>query len=207
MTNKNLELYKKYYIDTQSENLELFELLKEHFGTTSAIYPGSFVHITPSLVFQKTAYIDNDGHIERFFNDPVVLEWVDSKKEYQGKPTIAAFQQDYSKKVPADLGQYELLISQYAGFVSLECKQYLKSGGLLLVNNSHADAGLAFLDSDYELIAVANYRKVRWTLGTAKLHEYFVPKKDAHPPKSLLLRTMRGIGYQKTAANYIFRKK
>lgn len=205
--NKNLELYKKYYIDKKSENLELFELLKEHFGITSAIYPGSFVHITPSLVFQKTAYIDNDRRIAGFFGDPKVLDWVESKKEYTGKAIIVAFQQNYSKKVPAELGKHELLISQYAGFVSQECKQYLKPGGLLLVNNSHADAGLAFLDSDYELIATANHSKGKWTLKTANLNEYFVPKKDPHPPKSGLLRTMRGIGYKKSATNYIFRKR
>lgn len=205
--NKNLELYKKYYVDKKSENLELFELLKEHFGITSAIYPGSFVHITPSLVFQKTAYIDNDRRIAGFFSDPKVLDWVESKKEYTGKTIIVAFQQNYSKKVPAELGKYELLISQYAGFVSQECKQYLKPGGLLLVNNSHADAGLAFLDSDYELIAAANHSNGKWTLKTANLNEYFVPKKDPHPPKSVLLGTMRGIGYKKSATNYIFRKR
>lgn len=205
--NKNLELYKKYYIDKKSENLELFELLKEHFGITSAIYPGSFVHITPSLVFQKTAYIDSDRRTAGFFSDLEVLNWVESQKEYKGKAIIVAFLQNYSKKVPADLGKYELLISQYAGFVSQECKQYLKSAGLLLVNNSHADAGLAFLDSDYELIAAANHSNGKWTLKTADLNEYFVPKKNPHPTKSELLKTMRGVGYKKTATNYIFRKR
>jgi hypothetical protein len=82
----------------------------------------------------------------------------------------------------------------------------LKSGGILLVNNSHADAGLAFLDPDYELIAVVNNNNSKWTIKENDLNEYFIPKKGLHPPKSTLLETMRGVGYKKTASNYIFRK-
>jgi hypothetical protein len=204
--NKNIQLYRKYYVDKQSENLELFRILKLHFRLESAIYPGCFVHITPSLVFPKTAYIDSDKRVETFFKDSEVLDWVDANKEYTDKVQIIAFPQDYSKRTPSEIGQYDLLISQYAGFVSRECKQYLKSGGLLLVNNSHADAGLAFLDNDYELIAVMNRNNGNWTLNEDDLAEYFIPKKGNYPPKSELLSTMRGIEYTKTAPNYIFKK-
>ncbi|NCU37820.1 hypothetical protein EOL96_02040 [Candidatus Saccharibacteria bacterium] len=204
--NKNMPLYRKYYVDKQSENLELFRLLKERFGLESAIYPGCFVHITPSLIFSKTAYIDSDKRVETFFKDSEVLDWVDTNKEYSDKAQIIAFQQDYSKKTPSEIGHYDLLISQYAGFVSQDCKHYLKSGGLLLANNSHADAGLAFLDTDYELIAVMNRNNGKWSFNEDDLAEYFIPKKGNHPPKSELLSTMRGIGYKKTAPNYIFKK-
>lgn len=201
-----MPLYRKYYVDKQSENLELFRLLKERFGLESAIYPGCFVHITPSLIFSKTAYIDSDKRVETFFKDSEVLDWVDTNKEYSDKAQIIAFQQDYSKKTPSEIGHYDLLISQYAGFVSQDCKHYLKSGGLLLANNSHADAGLAFLDTDYELIAVMNRNNGKWSFNEDDLAEYFIPKKGNHPPKSELLSTMRGIGYKKTAPNYIFKK-
>lgn len=203
---KNLQLYKKYYIDKQSENLQLFELLKQRYEVVSAIYPGSFVHITPSLVFPKTAYIDSDKRVEGFFKDPKVLEWVNTNKKYHEEPQIIAYQQDYKIKTPTTLGKYDLLISQYAGFVSQECKQYIKNGGLLLVNNSHADAGLAFLDTDYKLIAVANHINGKWYLKETCLEEYFTTKKGTHPPRTELLSLMRGVGYIKTAQNYIFRK-
>lgn len=202
----NLQLYQNYYVDKQAENIQLFKLLKQRYGIETAIYPGSFIHISPSLVFSKTAYIDNDRRVDAFFNDPEVLEWIELNKDYEDKTQIIAFQQNYSKSTPYNIGKYDLLISQYAGFVSQECKDYLKSGGLLLVNNSHADAGLAFLDADYELSAVLNCNKGKWSLKEANLEEYFIPKKGAHPPKAELLSTMKGIGYKKAAPNYIFRK-
>lgn len=204
--NKNLQLYEKYFVHNQSERPGLFRAINEIYSCTSAIYPGSFVHVTPSLIFPKTVYIDNDRRIHSFFSDPEIISWVKSNKEYTQEPIIQAFQQDYSKKLPVDIGEFDLLISQYAGFVSQDCKKYLKNNGLLLVNNSHADAGLAFLDSDYELIAVVNNVTGKWTIKETDLQEYFIPRRGPHPPKISLLKTMRGIGYKKTASNYIFKK-
>lgn len=204
--NRNLKLYEKYFVQNQSERPGLFRAIKEKYGCSSAIYPGSFLHITPSLIFPNTAYIDSDKRIQKFFDDTEVLQWVKSNKEYNEEPSILSFQQDYSKKLPVDIGEFDLLISQYAGFVSQDCKKFLRKNGLLLVNNSHADAGLAFLDPDYELIAAVNNNNGKWTVKDTYLHEYFIPKNGPHPPKTSLIDTMRGIGYKKTASNYIFRK-
>lgn len=205
--NKNLQLYEKYFVQNQSERPGLFRVIKDKYGCTSAVYPGSFVHITPSLIFPTTAYIDSDRRIQRFFNDPEVLKWVESNKEYRTESIVLGFQQNYTKNLPDDIGKFDLLISQYAGFVSQDCKKYLNKNGILLVNNSHADAGLAFLDSDYELVAVINNNRGKWSINETGLDEYFIPKKEPHPSKESLLKTMRGIGYKKTASNYVFRKK
>jgi hypothetical protein len=164
------------------------------------------VHITPSLVFPRTAYIDNDRRVAAFFADAKVRKWVATHKEYAEEPIIHAYQQNYSGKLPEDIGTFDLLISQYAGFVSQDCKNYLRPGGLLLANNSHADAGLAHLDPDYELIAVMNHTREKWTISETNLQDYFVPKKGQHPPAAELRDTMKGVGYQKTAANYVFRR-
>ncbi|MFX0037200.1 MAG: hypothetical protein ACFE9I_16330 [Candidatus Hermodarchaeota archaeon] len=40
----------------------------------------------------------------------------------------------------------------YAGFVSQSCKEYLKVGGILLTNNSHGNASMAYIDDDYQFI-------------------------------------------------------
>jgi hypothetical protein len=203
---KNLKIYTKYFVDNKTERPGLFRAIKEKYNPKSAIYPGSFVHITPSLIFPKTVYIDNDRRIQSFFEDPEIKNWVDKNKEYKEDSSIQAFQQDYSKKLPINIGKFDILVSQYAGFVSQDCKMYLKPGGLLLVNNSHADAGLAFLDPDYTLIAVAAQTKGRWSIKETDLDKYFIPKKGSHPPESMLLKTMRGVGYRTTASNYLFRK-
>lgn len=203
----SLQLYQNYFVDRQSDRPGLFRVLKDRYDIQSAIYPGSFVHIAPSLIYPRVAYIDNDRRVQKFFSDPDVLAWVNNNKEYEQDATLIAFQQNYSKPTPVDIGQFDLLISQYAGFVSQECKQYLKTGGLLLVNNSHADAGLAYLDPDYELVAVVNQNKGKWSLKEDGLEEYFIPNKGVHPSRDELQKTMRGVGYKKTATNYIFKKR
>ena len=55
-----------------------------------------------------------------------------------------------------DDGSVELVISQYAGFVSENCKRYLPRGGYLIANNSHGDAGLASCDREFKFVAVVN---------------------------------------------------
>lgn len=204
--NKNLQLYEKFFIDNNSERPDLFKKVKEKYDLKSAIYPGCFIHITPSLIFSKTAYIDNDRRIQSFFTDPEVLNWIKTNKEYTSESIIQSFQQSYSEKLPIPIGTYDLMISQYAGFISRECKQYLKPGGILLVNNSHGDAGLAFLNPDYELVGVINHIESSWVIDDSNLDKYFVPKKGIHPPASSILKTMKGIVYQTTADNYIFKK-
>jgi hypothetical protein len=82
----------------------------------------------------------------------------------------------------------------------------LKPGGTLLVNNSHADAGLASLDPDYELVAAVHRREGKYRLSTESLAEYFIPKKDIRVTRELLLERGKGVGYTKTAPLYLFQK-
>jgi len=204
--NKNIELYNKHFVQSNREMTQLFGILKEKYTIHSAIYPGSFVHISPAFIFPVTAFIDNDRRVAKFFADPEVLALVEEKKKYREKTYIEAFQKNYESETTLKEESFDLMISQYAGFISQLCKPYLKIGGILLVNNSHADAGLAYLDKDYKLIAVANHIKGRWEISEKNLGEYFIPKKGVHPTKEVLIATMRGIGYRRIATNYIFRR-
>ena len=102
--------------------------------------------------------------------------------------------------------QFDLLISQYAGFISNACKDYLKIGGYLLVNNSHGDAGLASIDEDYNLISTVHKVKGKYQLSDTSLEKYFVPKKDVEVTKELLFKTRKGVGYKKTAPLYVFQR-
>lgn len=204
--NKNIELYNKHFIESHREILDLFRLLKEKYNITSAIYPGSFIHISPAFIFPVTAFIDSDRRVEKFFADEEILAMVEKRKQYKETPKIQAFQQNYEKKTTLKEGSFDLMISQYAGFISQSCKKYLKVGGIILVNNSHADAGLAHLDKDYEFIGVANHTKGKLRISEKNLDQYFIPKKGVHPPKSKLMDTMTGVGYVKTAANYLFKR-
>lgn len=196
----------KYFGKTGFERLHLFEALRDRFGLKSAIYPGSFVHITPAFVFQKTAFIDNDRRVEKFFNDKEVVEMVIRRKQYSQEPDVFTSQQSYEEEVAVPKGSFDLLISQYAGFVSQAGKRYLQIGGILLANNSHGDAAMAYVDPDYELIAVTNHSNGVWRINNKDLSSYFIPKKGIHPTKTEIQASTKGVGYTKSAANYIFRK-
>ena len=101
---------------------------------------------------------------------------------------------------------FELLISQYAGFISNACKDYLRIGGYLLVNNSHGDAGLASIDKDYKLISTVHKTRGKYRLSNASLEYYFIPKRNIKVTKELLFKIGKGVGYTKTAPLYIFQR-
>ncbi|MDY6872817.1 MAG: hypothetical protein SVR81_02455 [Chloroflexota bacterium] len=205
-TKSALQTYEKYYIDRDYEQVDLFGRLKNEYGVTSAIYPGSFVQVSPSFIFPRVVYIDSDQGAVRFFQSGAPAELVEARKEYPQAPTIAFHGIDYTNLIEDYRAKFDLLISQYAGFISGVCKPYLKPGGYLLVNNSHADAGLASLDPDYELAATVHRRQGKYRLSTASLADYFIPKQDIRVTREWLLERGKGVGYTKTAPLYLFQK-
>jgi hypothetical protein len=144
-----ISLYKKYYLDNNNEGFGQFSILAKKFGIETALYPGSFVHITPSFVFPVVTYVDTDKRAKTFFNDPSVYDYIYQHKLYEADPVISFYSEDYRKKTLKFKEEFDLLISQYAGFVSQYRKNYLKVHGLLLVNNSHGDASMASIDENY----------------------------------------------------------
>lgn len=205
-TNKAYQAYKKYYIDRDYEQVDLFRLLKYQLDITSAIYPGSYIQISPSFVFPTVVYIDSDKNAIRFFHSDSLKEIIEARKEYPEDPEIIFHGIDYRELIDKYRSEFDLLISQYAGYISEVCKPYLRVGGYLLVNNSHGDAGMASIDSDYRLIAAIHRRNGKYRLSTASLEEYFIPKKDITVTRELLLESKKGIGYTKTATLYLFQK-
>ena len=206
MVKDPIALYKEYFLDRDFERLDLFQALDERYGVQSALYPGCFVHITPSFVYPLTTYVDTDKRAKKFFASPAVLAFIAARKTYPQNPKVTFYASDYTQAIEEPDESYDLLISQYAGFVSQPCKRYLKVGGLLLVNNSHGDASMAFLDDDYEFVAAVMRRDGRHRISERNLDAYFVPKKPIQITKAYLERTQKGIGYQKTASSYLFRR-
>lgn len=204
--NQAFQAYKKYYIDRNYEQVDLFRRLKNEYGIANAIYPGSYIQVSPSFIYPTVVYIDSDKHAIRFFQSDLLEEIVEERKEYPEDPEIFFHGIDYTNLIDAYRSRFDLLISQYAGFISGVCKPYLRRGGYLLVNNSHGDAGMASIDRDYQLIAAVHRRKGKYRQSTSSLADYFIPKKDIKVTRELLLERKKGIGYTKTATLYLFQK-
>lgn len=200
-----IDEYNKYFTKNQFTRLNLFEKLKSNYNLNKALYLGSFIHVTPSFVFPEVVYVDSYKKTKKLFEEPTVSKFIDKNKQYTEIAKITFIQEDYTKPLRIE-NDFELLISQYAGFVSQAGKQYLKTGGLLVANNSHGDASMANLDSDYQLIAVANHTKDNWRINSKNLDNYFIPKSEVPDNIDQLKKQMKGFAYTHTASNYIFKK-
>ena len=199
-------LYKQHYIDKGHERTDLFRKLASKYDVHNALYPGSFVDIAPSFVIERVVYVDNFRTARPFFADPATLAYIRARKEYPGEPCVVFHPNDYRHPFDETPESFDLLISQYAGFISAPCKNYLKIGGILVANDSHGDASMAHLDPDFEFIAVARRRGDRFGLSEKNLEQYFVPKKEIEVTPELLRETGKGIAYTRWASNYVFRR-
>jgi hypothetical protein len=204
-------LYDKYHRSRQDERRGLFEIARKEFGLERGLYPGCFVHVTPSFYLPWMVYVDSDVNAARFFRTGLAAELVAKERVYGSEPEIMFYREDYREPLPVVDASFDLLISQYAGPVSEYCKRYLRRGGILIANNSHGDAGLAHNDDDFELIGVIHRRGTRFTLSTRSLDDYFVPKtvklpEDKTALRAYLIELGRGVGYVKSAADYVFRR-
>lgn len=90
-----LEKYLSYYGGAKDWHLQAFLTLKESFSPKKVLYAGSWIHITPSLVFSHVVYVDRYSKMEKFFTDPYLLDYVSKNATYNGLPKIFFYQSDY----------------------------------------------------------------------------------------------------------------
>lgn len=206
MTISALDLYNKYFLERNFERLDLFRIIADKFNVQRVLYPGCFVHVTPSFVFPDVVYVDSDKQANQFFGEPEVVNFINKRKMYPQAAKFTFYSADYKLGIEEMPGSFDLLISQYAGFVGQHGKQYLRTGGLLLVNNSHGDAGMADIDVDYQLIGVFSVINENYNFDDNDLDAYFVPKSHDEITKEYLEKLQKGIRYKKLASEYLFRK-
>ena len=121
-----IQAYKHYYIDRDYEQVDLFRLIKNKYDIKKVIYPGSFIHVSPSFIFSEVTYIDSDKNAKKYFQSNDLNQLVQTKKEYPEDPKITFFGLSYENQIAELQNKFDLLISQYAGFISYACKDYLK---------------------------------------------------------------------------------
>lgn len=190
------------------DRYQVFEKVVKIFEIEKAVYAGSYIHITPSFLIPQVIYIDTVKKAKVFFdNKEDVLDLIDKHKVYDKESVVEFIPKDYWSSLDIEKGYADLLISQYAGFVSQACKKYLKSGGILLANDSHGDATLAYFDKDYEFIGVLIINEKAWTFKQDDLTDYFTFKRKRPVDLEKVKETMKGPTYKKMPEYYIFKRQ
>ncbi|NTX02191.1 hypothetical protein HUA74_25885 [Myxococcus sp. CA051A] len=200
------EIYQGFVVDHQLERAGLFELLRERFvAVDTVLYPGCFVHITPSFFFQHVVYVDRNDLAQGFFaNKDGVLRKISSRQQYAQKAHVRFVSQDYLQPIPALEESFDLLLALYAGGISRACGKYLKVGGLLVTNDHHGDAAEAAAEENLELVAVVKELRGKYTFSDQELAAYLVPKLPPRGPAAL--DDAGGSHWARPADYYVFRK-
>lgn len=196
---KEFEEYKSKIGDRTT----LYGLVAKQYNIKRALYPGSHIDIVPSMVIPDVTYVDNFKGAIKFFEEINEIEkYVNRNKDYPEMGNMLFFGTDYNNEINID--KVDMIISQYAGFVGQATKRYLKDDGILLCNDSHGDATLAYLDEDYILVAVIDQHN---KISTNQLEKYFAFKNGRQIDKDKVRSTMKGPKYEIQATNYIFKLK
>lgn len=185
---------------------QLFAAVAETSGAATALYPGSYVDITPSFVIPDVTYVDVDRRANRFFTDRAGVDGIVQAEAGSATRSYSFVHADYTDPLPLPEDHFDLLISLYAGFISEHCTHHLRVGGTLLVNSSHGDAAMASIDDRYELAGVVTARDGVHRVLDADLDQYLVPKRPTTITRELLHELGRGIAYTTSPFAYLFRR-
>jgi len=208
MSSKVLEKYLLNYGGIGDPFRQTLLLLKKQFPIARVLYPGSWIHLTPSLVFPCVVYVDSVANAEKMLKDFEFLEYIRKHSEVPA-PCIRTHETDYRREIGEEKDSFDLLISLNSGFVSQYCSQYLKKNGLLLANNTHYDAVKAFTDKTFQVIGVFSNFSI---LEQNNLEDYFVTKNNQLITSDMVIENSKKppskAKYQlgKKALYYLFKK-
>ncbi|MGB7447511.1 MAG: class I SAM-dependent methyltransferase [Ornithinimicrobium sp.] len=193
------------YRDSIGDRSGLFHALAGAWPIDRALYPGSYVDLSPSAAIASVTYVDNDIRAARFFADSDVLRAELAGRTSPGSGVDVRFlAADYTQDLDVLEGSMDLLISLYAGPVWEHAHRYLRPGGWLLANTSHGDASLAALDESLRLVAAVHVGAGHHRLVTDRLDEYLIPKRPQTADADLIRSSGRGIAYTRPAFAYVF---
>ena len=205
---KTLEKYLLNYKGIGDPFQKTLFVLKNNFQIQRVLYPGSWIHLTPSLVFPYVVYVDSTANTKKMLEDSELLEYI-KKHSMAINPSIKTYEKDYRIEIDEAKESFDLLISLNSGFISQYCSQYLKKNGLLLANNAHYDAIKAFTDDTFSVIGVfSNFSH----LVEENLEDYFVTKNNQLITSDMVIENSKEppskAKYQlkKKALYYLFKK-
>ena len=203
MQSKTAELWAKQD-QHGGDRRRLFSAVAGAVDATTVLYPGCYVDIAPSFVFESVTYLDIDKRAPKFFADVDGVREIVADHDGPSDPEITFVHADYTSSLDLPNDHFDLLVSLYAGFISEHCTEHLRVGGTLLVNPSHGDVAMASIDPRYELAGVVVSRAGDYRIATTDLDAYLVPKKPQAVTVDSLHATNRGIGYTTSPFAYLF---
>ena len=108
MPSKFLKDYLSRYGGVHDWHLQAFRVLNNRFSPRRTLYPGSWIHLTPSLVFPDVVYVDSFSKMKKAFNDPDLLQYIEQASilAQKGKlpptfvsPNVKGVKKDHLQKV------------------------------------------------------------------------------------------------------------
>lgn len=207
--NKNVSSVKFYldYVGESWSRIEAYRAIKKEFNIKTVLYPGSYVHITPSLIFPEVIYMDTDKKANSFFtNREDIWQYINHNKEYSDDHKFHFLHEDYRMANKLQQSSVDLIISEYAGFVSLYTKPFLKKKGILIAGDSHGDGTMANSDTDFKFLGVLEYNKGHYFYKNRDKGNYFTMNRNRDVDFDLIRKKMKGPKYSHNAAYYIFQK-
>ena len=190
MPSKILDAYLSRYGGCGDWQLPAFRLIKKRFRPQKVLYPGSWIHLTPSLIFPRVVYVDLPSKSSKKLLDPELVKYIEDHAEYQEKPAIKFHYADYQSNFGEQKSSFDLLISLSSGFISQVCDQYLKRDGVLLANNEHHDASLAYTNPSFKLIGVFETPK-KYQESEETIHSYFATTKSIPITRDMVLENSK----------------
>ncbi len=193
------------YRESIGDRSGLFAALADVCSVERALYPGSYVDMSPSTVFRSVTYVDTDARAARFFADTGLVRAQLAGRTRPGAGAEVRFlAADYTRPLDVPDGSMDLLISLFTGPMWEHARRYLRQGGWLLANTSHGEASLAALDPALRLVAAVKSRGDRYRLVTDGLEDYLVPKRPETADADRIRSSGRGVAYTSTAFAYLF---
>ena len=196
------------YRESIGDRSGLFAALADRWPIERALYPGSYVDLSPSTAIGSVVYVDTDARAARFFATPGLVDSELAGRTRPGAGTEVRFlAADYTDPLDVPDGSADLLVSLFAGPVWDSCRRYLRPRGWLLANTSHGDASLAALDPALHLVGAVHHRDDRYRVDTQELDRYLVPRRPDDADPGRIRESGRGIAYTRPALAYLFRSE
>jgi len=221
-----VKLYKTAYRvlpaqDARAPAFRAFKKQQQEDALESCLYPGSYIHVVPSLVFAEVLYVDNfapkNDHVSKFFAACAAAGSGSSKKRLGlSKTSQIRFEKCDLRSLTASEESFDVLVSLSAsGSISSSCAKFVRQGGFLLANDDFGDASHAMGQPDtWSLFGAFDHGAAAWETSHEVLATYFCCRKTGGKRATAaqcaenagLALSKRPFKWSKNALVYLFQK-